>query len=153
MFAAYSADYGLTDEQALKLSESFGGGMALGETCGTVTGAFMVLGLEHGRIEAGDAESKQKTKDRVREFAARFEQVAVERPTDLGDGYAFFVGQVLPGDGLGAFPDFFGRTFTDNLAALDSGGRPQVDYEIGLLDGFPVVFHHQDSVADIAQVG
>ncbi len=74
VFTAYGTDYGLADEQALKLSESFGGGMAMGETCGAVTGAFMVLGLEYGRTEAGDDESKQKTKELVREFAAQFEE-------------------------------------------------------------------------------
>lgn len=75
VFTAYSADYGLEDEQALKLSESFGGGMALGETCGAVTGAFMILGLKYGRTEAGDDQSKQKTKEKVREFAAQFKEL------------------------------------------------------------------------------
>ncbi len=44
----------------------------MGETCGAVTGAFMVIGLEHGKTKAGDDEAREKTYGIAQEFTARF---------------------------------------------------------------------------------
>ena len=42
-------------EMALKVSGAFGGGMGhLGETCGAVTGAFMLIGLKYGKTRVED---------------------------------------------------------------------------------------------------
>jgi len=38
-----------------------------------VTGAFLVLGLRYGAIQAADLQAKEKTYALVREFAARFQ--------------------------------------------------------------------------------
>ena len=43
----------------------------MAETCGAVTGAMMVLGLEHGNT-APDREAKERVYEQVREFAQRF---------------------------------------------------------------------------------
>ena len=60
-------------ELALKVAGAFGGGMArMGETCGAVTGALMVIGLKHGMTKSEDGEARDKTYDLVREFVARF---------------------------------------------------------------------------------
>lgn len=40
----FAKDMNLTEEQARALSAHFGGGMRHGSTCGTITGALMVLG-------------------------------------------------------------------------------------------------------------
>lgn len=49
VLVAFASGYGLTDEMALKISASFGGGMARsGKTCGAVTGGLMALGLKYG---------------------------------------------------------------------------------------------------------
>jgi len=73
VFAAYAVELGLDRETALKVAQSFGGGMGLmGETCGAVTGAFLVIGLKYGRVRVDDDESKRKTYDLVREFTKRF---------------------------------------------------------------------------------
>jgi C_GCAxxG_C_C family probable redox protein len=73
VFSTFSEQLGLSKELALKISAAFGGGMAhLGETCGAVTGAFMLIGLKHGRIGPDDIESKEKTYELVKEFTARF---------------------------------------------------------------------------------
>ena len=46
VFGAFAEDCGIDFETALRLSSSFGGGMGrLRETCGAVTGMFMVAGL------------------------------------------------------------------------------------------------------------
>jgi C_GCAxxG_C_C family probable redox protein len=60
-------------ESALKIGSAFGGGMGLmGETCGAVTGAFMVIGLKHGAANAANKESRTKTYDLVKKFTERF---------------------------------------------------------------------------------
>ena len=71
--SAFGVDYGLSREQMLRVSGAFGAGMArLAETCGAVTGAFMVIGLKHGRTRLEDQESKETTYRLVLEFARRF---------------------------------------------------------------------------------
>jgi C_GCAxxG_C_C family probable redox protein len=74
ILTTYGEPLGLPREQALKLAEGFAGGMAgLGETCGAVTGAFLVIGLKHGRARPDDVEAKLATNRLVREFVRRFE--------------------------------------------------------------------------------
>jgi C_GCAxxG_C_C family probable redox protein len=73
ILSAFSEYFGLDKTTALKISQSFGGGMAhMGETCGAVTGAFMVIGLKHGRIRADDDQAKEKTYELVQEFVQKF---------------------------------------------------------------------------------
>jgi C_GCAxxG_C_C family probable redox protein len=73
ILTAYAEPLGLERETALKLACSFGGGMRMGQTCGAVTGAFMVLGLEHGQTDAKDRRPKEKTYELVRQFVEKFE--------------------------------------------------------------------------------
>lgn len=73
VFSAFAPQFGLERELALKVSSAFGGGMGrLGATCGAVTGAFMALGLKHGRTQADDQESKEKAYALVQQFAREF---------------------------------------------------------------------------------
>ena len=58
VFAAFSEELGLSEEQALKIGSCFGSGMRKGEVCGACTGALMVLGLKYGHSKVGDTESK-----------------------------------------------------------------------------------------------
>ena len=47
--AAFADIYGFTNEQALKMSASFGGGIGrMRQTCGAACGLFMLAGLETG---------------------------------------------------------------------------------------------------------
>jgi C_GCAxxG_C_C family probable redox protein len=70
--AAYGPTVGVDRDTALKIASGFGGGMGrLAETCGAVTGGFMVLGLKYGSA-ASDREAKEAVYTRVREFAERF---------------------------------------------------------------------------------
>ena len=76
ILSAYSDMHGLDRELALKISQPFGGGIAhMGEICGAVTGAFLVIGLKHGRIKAEDIEAKEKTYELVLEFVKRFKSL------------------------------------------------------------------------------
>ena len=57
--AAFADMYGFTQEQALRMSASFGGGIGrMRETCGAACGMFLVAGLETGATEATDREGK-----------------------------------------------------------------------------------------------
>jgi C_GCAxxG_C_C family probable redox protein len=73
VLAAFSRSLGMDRETALKIAQPFGGGMAQrGETCGAVTGAYMALGLKHGRTRAEDVHARDKTYALMREFIERF---------------------------------------------------------------------------------
>jgi C_GCAxxG_C_C family probable redox protein len=73
VLSAYSMQLGLDRDTALKIADGFGGGMARrGETCGAVTGAFMVIGLKHGRAAVEDAQAHETTYGLVNEFVRRF---------------------------------------------------------------------------------
>jgi len=75
VFSTFAPLYDLDYKLALRVAGAFGGGMgSMGETCGAVTGSFMVIGLEHGKVNADDKISKGKTYRYVQEFTKRFEQ-------------------------------------------------------------------------------
>ena len=63
VFSAYAPEFGVDEKTAARIASAFGGGMArMGETCGAVTGAFMILGLLNN-IKPG--ESKEEIKERL----------------------------------------------------------------------------------------
>jgi len=71
--AAFAAELGLDREAALRLAQPFGGGIARrADWCGAVTGAFLAIGLKHGRDRADDTAARDKTYILVNEFIARF---------------------------------------------------------------------------------
>ena len=73
VLAAFSEQFDLKKEMALRIAGAFGGGMGrMGETCGAVTGAIMVLGLKFGCVVAGDLNSRENAYAAVREFVHRF---------------------------------------------------------------------------------
>lgn len=63
VFAAFSPDLGLAEEQALKIGACFGSGMRKGEVCGACTGALMVLGLKYGESKTESDEACEKFLD------------------------------------------------------------------------------------------
>jgi C_GCAxxG_C_C family probable redox protein len=75
VFSAYGPECGIDRGTAIKLAAPFGGGMgALGEVCGAVSGALMVLGLRYGNIDIADRESKEKPYQMAREFVEKFRE-------------------------------------------------------------------------------
>lgn len=73
VLSAFAPDFGLDRDTALRIAGGFGGGMGrMGEVCGAVAGAFMVLGLKYGQAKADDIAAKDKSYAMVREFAERF---------------------------------------------------------------------------------
>lgn len=75
LLSTYGTRFGLDRETALGIGGVFGGGMgSMGETCGAVTGAFMVIGLKHGKRKRNDNVARQKTDELVHKFAVRFRE-------------------------------------------------------------------------------
>jgi len=71
--AAFAEELGLDKDNALRISQPFGGGIARrADWCGALTGAFLVIGLKHGRIRAEDAAARDRTYALVQEFIDRF---------------------------------------------------------------------------------
>lgn len=76
VFSTYCSELGLDPKTALRIAGSFGGGMGhIGETCGAVTGAIMLIGLKHGKVDAGDNAAKEKSYALVQEFTRRFKAI------------------------------------------------------------------------------
>ena len=76
LLAAYGTDLGIERDIALKIAGAFGGGIGrMGETCGVVTGAFMIIGLKYGAINAKDKTAKAKTYEVAKAFVSSFEAI------------------------------------------------------------------------------
>ncbi len=74
VLTTYGPALGLDREAALKVAGAFGSGMGMGETCGAVTGAIMVIGLKHTKVKGIDYFSKEETYDFAAEFITRFRE-------------------------------------------------------------------------------
>jgi C_GCAxxG_C_C family probable redox protein len=73
VLSSFGEEFGLDRECALRVAGAFGGGMArMGDTCGAVTGALMVIGLKYGKAKAGDDGARERTYELAREFVTRF---------------------------------------------------------------------------------
>ncbi len=73
VFSTYAEEVGFNRNDALRVASAFGAGMGRRqETCGAVTGAFMVIGSKYGKIQNVDAASVDRLYGLVRAFADRF---------------------------------------------------------------------------------
>jgi C_GCAxxG_C_C family probable redox protein len=73
VLSVFSESMGLAEETALKIACPFGGGLSrLGEICGAVSGAAMVIGLKYGRVNPEDEEALEQTDALVCDFVNRF---------------------------------------------------------------------------------
>ena len=70
--SVYGPQFGLERETALKVAAAFGSGMGIGETCGAVTGALMVIGLKHAKVAGITLLSKEETAEIAQVFIERF---------------------------------------------------------------------------------
>lgn len=72
---AFCEEFGIGEEEMYKLSEGFGLGMGMMDTCGALTGLFMLMGLKNsGGIEKA-GKTKGDTYKKVKEYAARFREM------------------------------------------------------------------------------
>lgn len=73
--AAFADLYGFSEEQALRMSASFGGGIGrMRQTCGAACGMFLLAGLEKGATRGDDREGKAANYALVQELAAEFKK-------------------------------------------------------------------------------
>jgi C_GCAxxG_C_C family probable redox protein len=74
--AGYSDELNFDDNLALNMSCGFGGGMGrLQETCGAVTGSYMILGIFNGRKYESNKEKKEVTYSMVQKFSEKFKSI------------------------------------------------------------------------------
>jgi C_GCAxxG_C_C family probable redox protein len=60
----------------MSISSGFGGGMGrLQETCGAVTGAFMVLGIHNSNRFTDNQDKKEKTYSMIQKFNQKFQTI------------------------------------------------------------------------------
>lgn len=86
VFSEFAEKLGLKREDCLKIATGFGAGMSMmQQACGAVSGACMVIGAKYGNTKDNSREEKQKTYDKVNEFAKRFTEInkSISCPTLL----------------------------------------------------------------------
>lgn len=72
ILTVFGASYGLDQELAHSLGRSLGGGLGrMGQTCGAVTGALLILGLAQGNPE-NEAEAKSELAAAIKELSKKF---------------------------------------------------------------------------------
>lgn len=77
VFATFADRYGLSEEVALKISASFGGGFGrMREVCGCVSGMALVAGLETGSCIEHDAGGKAKNYELMQHLAEEYKKVS-----------------------------------------------------------------------------
>lgn len=75
VIGAFCEDLGLDFKTAMLISSSFGGGMGgLRETCGALSGAFMVIGLKYGYTTPDNPNEKAELYKKVRIVAEAFKK-------------------------------------------------------------------------------
>lgn len=76
ILCAYADLYGLDEQTAYRIAEAFGTGMGgMGDTCGAVSAAFMLLGMK-SKNGIGDKAGRAALYKDVRELAAAFKAEA-----------------------------------------------------------------------------
>ena len=76
VLTAYSDELNFDNNLALSVSCGFGGGIGrLQETCGAVTGSFMVLGIYNCKKFSDNKERKEATYSMIQKFSKKFIQI------------------------------------------------------------------------------
>lgn len=75
VFSTFSEDLGLDRNTALRISSGFGAGMGrMQETCGALSGAYMIAGLKVGQVLPDDKTAREHTYLTVRKMAEQFKK-------------------------------------------------------------------------------
>jgi C_GCAxxG_C_C family probable redox protein len=96
---SYAEEMKFDNNMALSVSVGFGGGMGrLQETCGAVTGSFMVLGIFNCKKLTDNKDRKEATYSMIQKFSQEFKQIngttdclellKCDLKTEEGNGYA-----------------------------------------------------------------
>ena len=72
VLGTYGPRFGLNEDLAMRVSAGFAGGMRMAETCGAVTGAFMVLGMAYCDEKCRTAEERKRAYEKSVSFSEEF---------------------------------------------------------------------------------
>ncbi len=72
VLAVFSEENGLDKNIALSMACGLGSGLRVGDICGAVSGAVLVIGLKCGNISANNNIDRGYTYQKVEEFIAKF---------------------------------------------------------------------------------
>jgi C_GCAxxG_C_C family probable redox protein len=76
ILSTYCELFGMDKETALKLSCPFGGGVGrITNTCGAVSAAYMVIGLNYGNNTEGKEQAKELIYEKTEEFTRKFKDI------------------------------------------------------------------------------
>lgn len=70
----FADEIGLSDDEANRLASAFGGGSGMGETCGAVIGAMMVIGMKYGHNGPDDMEHRDALMAKRAEFIEKWKE-------------------------------------------------------------------------------
>lgn len=77
VFVTFADRYGISEEMALKLSASFGGGFGrMREVCGCVSGMALIAGLETGSFTEFDSDGKAKNYELMQHLAEEYKKIS-----------------------------------------------------------------------------
>lgn len=74
VFSHYAHELGISPEEANRLTASYGGGSGIGETCGAVIGALMVIGMKYGHSGPDDTDQRNILMAKRAEFMQRWKE-------------------------------------------------------------------------------
>ena len=74
VLGAFCEKYGMDKDMAMKVSSGLGSGFRMGEICGAVSGAGLVIGLKYGCTKEDDAEAKNNCNKKTAEFMRLFKE-------------------------------------------------------------------------------
>ena len=76
IFSTYCEELGLDSKSALKIACPFGSGIArTAKICGAVSGAYLLIGLKHGKYLPEDNDAKELCFRLSKEFTDRFNEI------------------------------------------------------------------------------
>ncbi|MBI5552706.1 MAG: C_GCAxxG_C_C family protein [Desulfobacterales bacterium] len=78
VLAVYARDFDLDLDLARQISLPLAGGAGVGGTCGAVSGAYLVIGMQHGFAHPGDPQRLKRVIAKNRAFVERFKALHAE---------------------------------------------------------------------------
>jgi C_GCAxxG_C_C family probable redox protein len=72
VFEHFAESLDISAEEANRLTAAFGGGSGMGETCGAVVGAMMVIGMKYGHKGPDDMENREILMAKRAEFIEKW---------------------------------------------------------------------------------
>src|SRR5690606_35282022 len=106
--------------------------------------------------DAGEGAERELGRDILEIVAARNDDpdalALLAGAAMIRNGDLQLAGKIFAGDRMGIGHDLARRAGCDDPAAMDAGGRADVENMVGMEDGVLVMLDDDDGIADVAQV-